>query len=206
MVKSIKEFIIREWNRFSFRRSIFLIVLACSSFFFGMESRVSSGPELTKMQSLFSSLNSPEKIIKYLHPFEYQHDLAPQIEPRTKSPERFLKDGKGDCKDFSNFAYKCAQFNDIPSRLYYIACFGKPYAHAVCIWKIDHKFIPICNVTATYNKVLRFNHIDDLFEWYKARFKWERIDSYHPIVLLPYFLLSFPNLDHFLPINERFEE
>lgn len=157
---------------------------------------------IIKFENIVAELDSPEKVWKYLKEFEYQLDRSITIEPSIKSPQEFLNDKKGDCKDFSNFAFRVGQNNNINCRVY--AIYPKPMAtgHAICIWKINNKYYPLCNVTASRKNLIVFNKLDDAWKWYVNVFKWKDLSYVQRVYPTSFCLI--PMIDSCIIITEQF--
>ena len=86
------------------------------------------------------TLNSPEDIAKYIWKnFRVESDQAQfGREDHWQTPDELLKNRKGDCEDFSRFAYEILKKNGISA--FMINVYGKKYAHTVCVFKENGKY------------------------------------------------------------------
>lgn len=155
-----------------------------------------------RFEDIVNDLDSPERVWKYLKKFDYQTDRGIKLEPSIKSPQLFLNHMKGDCKDFSNFAFQIGQIHSVHCRVYGI--YPKPMAtgHAICIWKIKGKYYPLCNVTSSKRILVVFDDLDSCWKWYQKEFKWKELSYTQRVYPTSYFLI--PMLDSCNIISDRF--
>ena len=123
------------------------------------------------------TLTSPDSVVKYLSRFKYKFDQLG--EPDIKPSGLFLKDRIGDCKDFTWFANEVAIMHKIDSRMITMWPGKNQNGHAVCLWLIDGKTYPLCNVTCIGKyKARYFTNMNNLLEWYREKFNWGRINDW----------------------------
>jgi len=99
-----------------------------------------SAAQLPTFQNLASNLASPEAIAKFIwRHFQVESDQAQfGTEDRWQSPEELLKSERGDCEDFSLFAYEILRARGTQSFLLNI--YGSGYGHTICVFREDGAF------------------------------------------------------------------
>ena len=93
------------------------------------------------LEYLYKYANTPEKIEWYLSYFHYKIDQSDNDE--WKSPERFIRDGGGDCEDFAIMVYELLKRNGYKPEIYTIwnPNDDRDYGHALCVYE-DKLFTP----------------------------------------------------------------
>lgn len=156
----------------------------------------SCGPNYESILKDMTRLDSPSKIRVYLQNFTYERDRGVTIEPMIKDPFLFVKDHKGDCKDFANFAYRCGILHG--KDVDYLSIYPKDKSkngHAFCLWKENSKFYPLCNYTCQSPFVRHeFNSLGEIITFYQKAFNWIEVNYPRECFPLPYGLLYYPRI------------
>lgn len=142
----------------------------------------------------FRKLTTPLSITRYLSKFKYQYDevyklqlfgleVSYPLEPGIKNVGQFVKDQKGDCKDFAWFTFTIATLNGLPSKICTIYP-PKGVGHAFCLIKYNNKIYSFCNATTIgKTKPTSFKTKEALLEYYRKLFNWSKIDTEYEVYL-----------------------
>lgn len=105
----------------------------------------------TAWNQLAFSLQTPEAIVRYMwRHFSYENDRTYLgREDYWQFPEELLTSQRGDCEDFSLFAYELLKKNGIPSFL--LSLYSRGYGHTVCVFKENGLYHAIDGVRVTHH-------------------------------------------------------
>lgn len=174
------------------------MVAGCVAVAIGLSSSVGHKLSPDDMLSVYSLLDTPNAICSFVSDYQYEKDTG--SEPYVKPSFMFLEQKKGDCKDFSNFAYECGKYNNINCK-FYLMFNGTGAGHAVCVWKINKKYYPICNVTCIKKKSISgYDSIEDINKMYIKVFQWKEINYSYYAIPYPFFWKAETPM---APINKK---
>ncbi|MFA6601088.1 MAG: transglutaminase-like domain-containing protein [Candidatus Omnitrophota bacterium] len=101
------------------------------------------------LRNLAADLKSPEAVAQYLwRNFAFEKDQRQfGVEDLWQSPDQFLETRKGDCEDFSLFAYEILKMNGIKAFVFNV--YGNGFGHSVCVFMENGRYNLIDGGTVT---------------------------------------------------------